>query len=56
MHAVRPEAGTCRIEGAASVQTEEIPVMDPRLAIAWEHPVYRTLVTLRGGELTLTVE
>lgn len=50
------ELGTCRIEGAASVQTEEIPVTDPRLAIAWEHPVYRTLVTLRGGELTLTVE
>lgn len=48
--------GACRISGAADVQTEEIPVTDPRLAIAWKHPVYRTLVTLRGGELTLQIE
>ena len=39
------DLGVCRVEGALGVETEEIPITDPRLKMAWKHEIYRTLVT-----------
>ena len=39
-----------RIEGI-----EEIPVTDPRLKTAWEHNIYRILLRVTGGEVTLRI-
>lgn len=49
------DMGVCRIAGGGAAVTEEIPVTDPRLKTAWEHSIFRTLVTFGGREMTLTV-
>lgn len=47
--------GNCLIEGAGKVCTEAIPIVDARLKGAWEHEIYRTLVVLDGGEISLNI-
>lgn len=46
---------SCMIQGAGTVCTETIPITDARLKGAWGHEIYRTLVTLEGDSLTLTI-
>ena len=48
--------GSCRLEGVEKVEIEEIPVTDPRLALAWKHNIYRTLVTMKGKEIRLEIQ
>ena len=47
--------GFCRIAGISHVETEEIPITDARLGIAWKHSIYRTRVTLAKETITLTL-
>lgn len=47
--------GNCLIEGAASIETEVIPITDSRLKKAWKHDVYRCLVTLKEKDIILTI-
>lgn len=47
--------GDCRIEGAAFVRVEEIPITDPRLKTAWDHNIYRTLVTFQGADVRIEI-
>ncbi|MCI8516752.1 MAG: heparinase [Hungatella sp.] len=47
--------GGCLITGAAAVETEEIPVTDPRLQKTWKHNIFRTLVTFGGERLELVI-
>ena len=44
------ETNKIKIEGI-----EEIPVTDPRLKTAWEHNIYRILLRITGGEVTLRI-
>lgn len=48
-------AGCCFIEGAARAETEEIPITDPRLRTAWDHNIFRTLVTFGENRLRLVI-
>lgn len=48
--------GTCQITGASNIQTECIPITDPRLQQTWKHPIHRTLVTLTASPLILTIQ
>ena len=48
--------GTCRITGASHIETEEIPITDPRLALAWKHSIYRTRIMLKLKEADGTFE
>ena len=48
--------GCCLVEGTAFVETEEIPVTDPRLMTAWKDRVYRTLVTFAGAQVRLEMD
>lgn len=49
------DLGPCHIFGISHIETEEIPITDPRLSIAWKHSVYRTKATLNGETLTLSI-
>lgn len=49
-------AGRCRIQGCANVQTERIPITDPRLRTAWKHDIWRVLVEFEGEEVELIAE
>ncbi len=49
------DLGQCVITGATRLETEEIPITDSRLAQAWKHSVYRTLVTAADSSLILTI-
>ena len=65
MFAVRPELAansialpglaTIEIEGAGSMQPEEVPVTDARLRKAWPDRLYRVLVPLTAARLKLTI-
>lgn len=50
------DLGTCQIEGAASIETETVPITDKRLKQAWHHDIYRTLVTFDGNQLKLEIK
>ena len=47
--------GSCLIRGVQSIQTEQIPITDERLAQTWKHDIYRTLVTVDGDEIQLEI-
>lgn len=47
--------GSCHISGTSHIETEEIPITDPRLSIAWKHSIYRIKATLNGETLTLSI-
>ena len=47
--------GAITIEGGSVVQTEEIPITDPRLMIAWQHSIYRTQIHARNHSLKITI-
>ncbi|MCI8949803.1 MAG: heparinase [Lachnospiraceae bacterium] len=47
--------GNCCIKGAAGIETEEIPITDPRLKLAWKHNVFRTLVSFKGNTLEIKI-
>lgn len=47
--------GAMRIMGGTYVNTEEIPVTDPRLQTAWEHAIYRTLIEAEGREVEILI-
>lgn len=49
------DLGTCTVDGASSITVEEIPVTDERLKTAWEHSLFRCLVTMEAHDLTLTI-
>lgn len=49
------DLGVCRIRGALKAEAEEIPITDSRLKTAWNHNIFRTLVTFGGGEMKLWV-
>ncbi len=49
------DLAVCRMAGVSRAETEEVPITDPRLGIAWTGSIYRTLLTLTGGECSLTV-
>lgn len=48
--------GSCRLDGAASVTTEQIPIRDARLQTAWQHDIYRTLVEFKAWALRLIIQ
>lgn len=48
--------GSCRIEGAAAIKIEVIPITDDRLRTAWKHDVYRCLVMMEKTDLVLTIK
>lgn len=50
------DLGTCQIEGAASIETETVPITDNRLKQAWHHDIYRTLVAFEGNQLKLEIK
>lgn len=50
------DLGTCQIKGAASIETETVPITDNRLKQAWHHDIYRTLVTFDGNQLNLEIK
>ena len=50
------ELGICRIDGAADVRCETIPITDARLKLAWNHDIYRTLVTMKENRLILKIQ
>lgn len=50
------ELGSCVIDGASDVLVEMLPIEDSRLKTAWEHEVYRTLVTMGDNRVVLRIE
>lgn len=48
-------AGFLTLFGAHVSSIEEIPITDPRLFAAWEHPVYRILATADRQKITLEI-
>jgi len=50
------ELGTITIDcdDIADIITEEIPIDDDRLGIAWKHSIYRTLITIKNNYVNLT--
>lgn len=47
--------GTITIEGGLVIQTQELPITDPRLMIAWQHSIYRTQIQTDNSSLTLVI-
>lgn len=47
--------GKAVITGALSIEKEEIPIRDQRLKTAWNHQLYRLLVTMADSELSLVI-
>ncbi|MFA9376506.1 MAG: heparinase II/III family protein [Lachnotalea sp.] len=45
--------GSALIEGASSIEIEEIPITDKRLQGAWKHSIYRIRITPSGNTLTI---
>ncbi len=48
--------GSCLLHGFSQIETEEIPITDPRLGIAWKHSIYRTLAVFGGQKATIFIE
>ena len=48
-------SGAMRIMGGTYMNTEEIPVTDPRLQTAWKHTIYRTLIEAEGKEMEILI-
>lgn len=48
--------GSLVIDGAASIEKERIPITDERLKTAWQHDIYRLLITMEKQTLTLTIQ
>jgi len=51
------ELGTIRVdcENIADIVTEEIPITDARLGVAWKHSIYRTRVSVHGNFANLII-
>ncbi len=47
--------GRLDISGAALSDIEKIPVTDKRLKTAWEHEIYRILVTAVKNKITMRI-
>lgn len=47
--------GTMRLTGGKTPVIEEIPISDARLKTAWEHEIYRILVTAKGPEIEIHI-
>ncbi|WP_367568561.1 heparinase II/III family protein [Lacrimispora sp.] len=47
--------GSFTIEGASEIRKEVIPITDQRLKTAWNHDIYRLLVTMEKQDLVLTI-
>lgn len=47
--------GTLTVNGGTLLLIEEIEINDPRLKIAWEHEIYRILITADKEELEMTI-
>jgi hypothetical protein len=47
--------GIVDIMGSASIEIEEIPILDARLKQAWKHNIYRTRINATANSLTLTI-
>ncbi|WP_342757609.1 heparinase II/III domain-containing protein [Kineothrix sedimenti] len=47
--------GKIQIEGGNIYNIEEIPITDPRLAVVWEHEIYRILVIPDKGKLKMLI-
>lgn len=50
------ELGTITIDcdNITDIVTEEIPIDDARLGIAWKHSIYRTLITIKCNHISFT--
>ncbi len=49
------DVGSFRLEGAADVGCEEIPIRDARLGEMWQHSVYRLRICPKENRLRLIV-
>ncbi len=51
------ELGTIRIDcdNISDIITEEIPVVDARLSIAWKHNIYRTRIMVKEGPVSFII-
>ena len=47
--------GTMRLAGGKIPVIEEIPISDARLKTAWEHEIYRILVTASKPEIAIHI-
>lgn len=47
--------GSCYIKGASGIETEEIPIIDQRLKLAWKHNIFRTLISFQGTSLEIMI-
>lgn len=47
--------GTIQISDHGEIIIEEVPIKDPRLAIAWKHSVYRIKIPICGDEIRLEI-
>lgn len=47
--------GACRIDGAASVVIERLPITDKRLQTAWKQDLWRVLAVCAGNRIRLTI-
>lgn len=49
-------AAVCRINGAARIMAEPVPITDPRLQTAWKHDIWRVQVVFAGDSLELDIQ
>lgn len=49
------QLGSCRITGASSIEIETVEITDERLKTAWEHEIYRCLVSMDKGDLCMEI-
>ncbi len=49
------ELGEIGVGGDVTMEYEEIPIMDPRLQIAWKHSIYRIKIYVRSNHIMLTM-
>ena len=47
--------GTINVTTEASILIEELPITDARLKTAWEHSIYRLLITPTTNEIKLVI-
>jgi hypothetical protein len=47
--------GSAFVEGASSIDIEEIPITDKRLQVAWKHSIYRIRIAPSGNNLNITI-
>ncbi|WP_099469088.1 heparinase II/III domain-containing protein [Konateibacter massiliensis] len=50
------DLGSVTVEGACSIEAEEIPITDKRLQTAWKHSIYRLRLTAVGESLQIAIQ